>query len=113
MADNATTASIEFRSVTKQYPGAPAPAVDDLSLEVPAGEICVLVGPSGCGKTTAMRMGHRLIDITSGDILLGGESVKSKPPAELRRGIGYAIQQVGLFPHETVGENVATVPKLL
>src|SRR3954452_16686336 len=114
MADNATAAaSIEFRSVTKRYPGAPAPAVDDLSLEVPAGEICVLVGPSGCGKTTAMRMVNRLIDITSGDILLGGESVNSKSPADLRRGIGYAIQQTGLFPHQTVSDNVATVPKLL
>src|SRR3954452_14259778 len=114
MADNATAAaSIEFRSVTKRYPGPPAPAVDELSLEVPAGEICVLVGPSGCGKTTAMRMVNRLIDITSGDILLGGESVKSKSPAELRRGIGYAIQQTGLFPHLTVADNVATVPKLL
>src|SRR3954468_10525002 len=113
MADNATAASIEFRSVTKQYPGAPAPAVDNLSLEVPAGEICVLVGPSGCGKTTAMRMVNRLIDITSGDILLGGESVQSRSPADLRRSIGYAIQQTGLFPHQTVGANVATVPKLL
>src|SRR3954447_22646069 len=113
MADNATAASIEFRSVTKQYPGAPAPAVDALSLTVPAGEICVLVGPSGCGKTTAMRMVNRLIDITSGDILLGGESVKSKSPVELRRGIGYAIQQIGLFPHQTVADNVATVPRLL
>ena len=113
MADNATAASIEFRSVTKQYPGAPAPAVDSLSLEVPAGEICVLVGPSGCGKTTAMRMVNRLIDITSGDILLGGESVKSRTPADLRRSIGYAIQQTGLFPHQTVAENISTVPRLL
>jgi sulfate transport system ATP-binding protein len=87
--------------------------VDELSLEVPAGEICVLVGPSGCGKTTAMRMVNRLIDITSGDILLGGESVKARKPADLRREIGYAIQQTGLFPHLTVGDNVATVPKLL
>jgi osmoprotectant transport system ATP-binding protein len=113
MADNATAASIEFRSVTKQYPGAPAPAVDNLSLEVPAGEICVLVGPSGCGKTTAMRMVNRLIDITSGDILLGDESVQQRSPADLRRSIGYAIQQTGLFPHLTVADNIATVPKLL
>ena len=113
MADHQTAASLEFKAVTKTYPGASAPAVDNLSLEVPAGEICVLVGPSGCGKTTAMRMVNRLIDITSGDILLGGESIKSKSPAELRRGIGYAIQQTGLFPHLTVGDNVATVPKLL
>jgi len=113
LSDQSSAASIEFRSVTKQYPGASAPAVDNLSLEVPAGEICVLVGPSGCGKTTAMRMVNRLIDITSGDILLGGESVKTKSPAELRRGIGYAIQQTGLFPHQSVAENIATVPKLL
>src|SRR4051812_43734290 len=113
MADKATAASIEFRSVTKQYPGAPAPAVDNLSLEVPAGEICVLVGPSGCGKTTAMRMVNRLIDITSGDILLGGHSITTRKPSDLRREIGYAIQQTGLFPHETVFDNVATVPRLL
>jgi osmoprotectant transport system ATP-binding protein len=80
---------------------------------VPAGEICVLVGPSGCGKTTAMRMVNRMIDITEGDILLDGESVKRRKPAELRRQIGYAIQQIGLFPHLTVGENIATVPRLL
>ncbi len=105
--------SIEFREVTKQYPGAAEPAVDKLSLEVGAGEICVLVGPSGCGKTTAMRMCNRLIDITSGDILIDGASVTQRSPAELRREIGYAIQQIGLFPHLTVAENVATVPKLL
>src|ERR687886_107258 len=106
-------APLEFREVTKVYPGADRPAVDRLSLEIPAGEICVLVGPSGCGKTTAMRMVNRLIDITDGDILLGGESVKTRSPADLRRSIGYAIQQTGLFPHLTVGDNIATVPKLL
>jgi osmoprotectant transport system ATP-binding protein len=105
--------SIEFRGVSKQYPGTSELAVDNLSFEVPAGEICVLVGPSGCGKTTAMRMINRLIDMTGGDILLGGESVKNRRPAELRREIGYAIQQIGLFPHQTVAENVATVPRLL
>jgi osmoprotectant transport system ATP-binding protein len=105
--------SIELRDVTKRYPGANEAAVDGLSLEVPAGDICVLVGPSGCGKTTAMRMINRLIDITSGDILLGGESIKDRKPAELRRTIGYAIQQIGLFPHQTIAENVATVPRLL
>jgi ABC-type proline/glycine betaine transport system ATPase subunit len=73
----------------------------------------VLVGPSGCGKTTAMRMVNRMIDITGGDILLDGASVKDRRPAELRREIGYAIQQIGLFPHLTVGENIATVPRLL
>ncbi len=106
-------ATLEFKDVTKRYPGADGPAVDSLSLEVPAGEICVLVGPSGCGKTTAMRMVNRMIDITEGDILLDGQSVLDRRPAELRREIGYAIQQIGLFPHQTVAENIATVPKLL
>src|SRR5215217_5614514 len=113
MADTSSAASIDFRSVTKQYPGAPAPAVDNLTLEVPAGEICVLVGPSGCGKTTAMRMVNRMIDITSGDILLGGQSVKARDVDDLRRDIGYVIQQVGLFPHRTISDNIATVPRLL
>ena len=97
----------------KRYPGAEKPAVDHLSLEVPAGEICVLVGPSGCGKTTAMRMVNRMIDITDGDILIGGKSVRDRRPSELRREIGYVIQQIGLFPHKTIGENIATVPHLL
>jgi len=112
-SERSTAEPLEFREVTKRYPGSAEPAVDGLSLEVPAGEICVLVGPSGCGKTTAMRMVNRMIDITSGDILLGGRSVRERKPEELRRHIGYVIQQVGLFPHRTVGENVATVPGLL
>ena len=102
-------ATLEFRHATKRYPGQPRPAVEDLSLTVPAGEICVLVGPSGCGKTTAMRMVNRMIDITEGDILLDGRSVRERPAAELRREIGYAIQQIGLFPHLTVADNVAVV----
>ena len=106
-------ATLEFREATKRYPGQEEPAVDHLSLEVPAGEICVLVGPSGCGKTTAMRMVNRMIDITDGDILLDGSSVTERRPAELRRQIGYAIQQIGLFPHDTIFDNIATVPKLL
>jgi osmoprotectant transport system ATP-binding protein len=106
-------ATLEFKEATKVYAGATEPAVDHLSLEVPAGEICVLVGPSGCGKTTAMRMVNRMIEITDGDILLDGRSVTERRPAELRREIGYAIQQVGLFPHMTVAANVATVPRLL
>jgi osmoprotectant transport system ATP-binding protein len=106
-------APLEFRDVTKVYAGADHPAVDSLSLEVPAGEICVLVGPSGCGKTTAMRLVNRMISITSGDILLDGRSVRERNPAELRREIGYVIQQIGLFPHLTIGENIATVPRLL
>jgi osmoprotectant transport system ATP-binding protein len=106
-------ATLEFRRATKRYPGQTQPAVDGLSLEVPAGEICVLVGPSGCGKTTAMRMVNRMIDITDGDILLDGRSVTERQGPELRREIGYAIQQIGLFPHLTVGDNIATVPRLL
>jgi osmoprotectant transport system ATP-binding protein len=106
-------AALAFQDVTKRYAGQEAPAVDGLTLEVPAGDICVLVGPSGCGKTTAMRMVNRMIDITSGDILLDGESVQARKPAVLRREIGYAIQQIGLFPHLTIGQNIATVPKLL
>jgi osmoprotectant transport system ATP-binding protein len=106
-------ATLEFGNATKRYPGQSQPAVDGLSLEVPAGEICVLVGPSGCGKTTAMRMVNRMIDITEGDILLDGRSVKERRPAELRREIGYAIQQIGLFPHLTIADNIATVPRLL
>jgi len=109
----AEAASLEFREATKRYPGAERAAVEALSLEVPAGEICVLVGPSGCGKTTAMRMVNRMIEISDGDILVGGESVRSKAPAQLRREIGYVIQQIGLFPHKTIGDNIATVPELL
>jgi osmoprotectant transport system ATP-binding protein len=108
-----TAAEIVFDHVTKRYPGRTGPAVDDLSLVVPAGEICVLVGPSGAGKTTAMKMVNRLIDITEGDIRIGGTSVRSYDVIELRRGIGYVIQQVGLFPHMSVADNVATVPRLL
>jgi osmoprotectant transport system ATP-binding protein len=106
-------ATLEFRNATKRYAGRNDPAVESLSLEVPAGEICVLVGPSGCGKTTAMRMVNRMIDITEGDILVDGKSVKERNPAELRRDIGYAIQQIGLFPHLTIAGNIATVPRLL
>jgi osmoprotectant transport system ATP-binding protein len=106
-------ASLEFRGATKLYPGAERPAVDGLTLEIPAGDICVLVGPSGCGKTTAMRMVNRMIDITEGDILVGGRSVRESDENELRRHVGYVIQQIGLFPHRTIADNIATVPKLL
>jgi osmoprotectant transport system ATP-binding protein len=105
--------SVSYREATKVYPGAESAAVDALTLEVPAGEICVLVGPSGCGKTTAMRMANRMVEITSGDILVGDRSVKAREPAELRREIGYVIQQIGLFPHRTIGDNIATVPRML
>ena len=106
-------ATLEFRDVVKRYSGQERPAVNRLSFAVPAGAICVLVGPSGCGKTTAMRMVNRMTEISEGDILLDGNSVRRRKPAELRREIGYVIQQVGLFPHQTIGQNVATVPRLL
>jgi osmoprotectant transport system ATP-binding protein len=116
-ADSPTTSgealSVEFREATKRYPGANSPAVDKLSLEVQAGEICVLVGPSGCGKTTAMRMANRMVEISDGDILIGDRSVRDRSPSELRREIGYVIQQIGLFPHRTILENIATVPRLV
>jgi osmoprotectant transport system ATP-binding protein len=106
-------ATLELRGVTKRYSGQREPAIADLSLDVGAGEVCVLVGPSGSGKTTAMRLINRMIPLTSGDIVLGGRSVLKRDPTELRREIGYVIQQIGLFPHQTVAENIATVPRLL
>ncbi|MFB6811808.1 ABC transporter ATP-binding protein [Streptomyces sp. NPDC056387] len=102
---------IRFEHVTKRYPDGTT-AVEDLSFEVAEGELVTLVGPSGCGKTTTMKMVNRLIEPTSGRILLGGEDIASADPVELRRRIGYVIQQVGLFPHKTVLENTATVPQL-
>jgi osmoprotectant transport system ATP-binding protein len=110
----AGAAVVTLEHVSKRYgPADGTLAVDDLSLTIPAGEICVLVGPSGCGKTTTMKMINRLIEPTSGRITIDGEDVMSLPPVELRRRIGYVIQQVGLFPHLTVAENVAVVPRLL
>jgi osmoprotectant transport system ATP-binding protein len=106
-------AELVFADVTKRYPGRSEPAVNSLSLVVPAGEICVLVGPSGGGKTTAMKMVNRLIDITDGDITIDGTSVRGMELTRLRRGIGYVIQQVGLFPHMNVADNIAVVPRLL
>jgi osmoprotectant transport system ATP-binding protein len=106
-------AEIRFDHVTKRYPGREQPALDDLSLDIPAGAFCILVGPSGGGKTTALKMVNRLIPFDSGDILIDGRSVRDIPVVELRREIGYVIQQVGLFPHMTVGENIGTVPRLL
>ncbi|HWH10816.1 MAG TPA: ABC transporter ATP-binding protein [Solirubrobacteraceae bacterium] len=109
----AQAATLEFRNVSKRYPGSSQPAIADLSFEVPAGEVCVLVGPSGCGKTTAMRLVNRMIPLTGGDILLGGRSVLDRRPDDLRKEIGYVIQQIGLFPHLTIADNIATVPRLL
>jgi osmoprotectant transport system ATP-binding protein len=106
-------AEIVFDRVTKRYPGRDAPAIDELSLEIPAGTFCILVGPSGGGKTTALKMINGLIPFEGGDIRVDGRSIRDLPLVELRRGIGYVIQQVGLFPHMSIGENVATVPRLL
>ncbi|HET8598682.1 MAG TPA: betaine/proline/choline family ABC transporter ATP-binding protein [Segeticoccus sp.] len=100
-------------AVTKRYPRQASPAVDNISMTIPAGEIVMLVGPSGCGKTTTMKMINRLIEPTSGRILIGDEDVTDQNPNELRRRIGYVIQGAGLFPHMTVGENVGLVPGLL
>ena len=104
---------IRLENVSKTFPGAARPAVDRLDLEVPNGTTCVLIGPSGCGKTTTMRIVNRLIEPTSGRIVVEGQDVTRADPVELRRRIGYVIQQVGLFPHMTIAENVATVPRLL
>jgi osmoprotectant transport system ATP-binding protein len=106
-------AEIVFDHVTKRYAGRDAAAVDDLSLEIPAGAFCVLVGPSGGGKTTALKMVNRLIPFDSGEIRIDGRSILDLPLTQLRRGIGYVIQQIGLFPHMTIGENIGTVPRLL
>ena len=106
-------ASVSYVDVTKRYPGQAEPAIRHLSLDVRAGEICVLVGPSGSGKTTALRMVNRTVEITEGDILIGGTSVRERDPAHLRREMGYVIQEIGLFPHRTVADNIATVPRLL
>ncbi|WP_277834695.1 ABC transporter ATP-binding protein [Speluncibacter jeojiensis] len=99
--------------VVKRYPGQKSPAVDDVSMTIPAGEVVVFVGPSGCGKTTTMRMINRLIEPTSGEITIAGRSALSINPDKLRRNIGYSIQQAGLFPHMTIAQNIATVPSLV
>jgi osmoprotectant transport system ATP-binding protein len=106
-------AEIVLEGVSKSYPGQKAPAVDNVSMTIPAGEVVVLVGPSGCGKTTTMRMINRLIEPTSGRITIGGKDALSIDPNELRRTIGYAIQQSGLFPHMTIAQNVGMVPGLI
>ncbi|MGH3995656.1 MAG: ATP-binding cassette domain-containing protein, partial [Pseudonocardiaceae bacterium] len=106
-------AEIRLEHVSKRYPGTAAAAVDDVTMTIPAGKIVILVGPSGCGKTTTMRMINRLIEPSSGTITIGGEDALSLNPDKLRRKIGYAIQQAGLFPHFTVAQNVAVVPGLL
>jgi osmoprotectant transport system ATP-binding protein len=104
---------IRLTALVKRFAGAPRPAIDGLDLAVGEGEICVLIGPSGCGKTTTMRMINRLLEPDGGTIEVGGRNVTHMDPVALRRGIGYVIQQVGLFPHLTIAANVATVPRLL
>ena len=103
---------IEFEGVTKRYPDGTV-AVEDLSLTVDTGQITVLVGPSGCGKTTALRMINRMIEPSSGRILIDGDDITSRPEAQLRREIGYVIQGAGLFPHRTVLDNVTLAPRKL
>jgi len=105
-------AELVFDKATKRYEGREGDAVHDLSLTVPAGEICVLVGPSGGGKTTALKLVNRLIPMTSGDIRIDGTSILDRDVVQLRRSIGYVIQQVGLFPHMTIEANIGTVPRL-
>jgi osmoprotectant transport system ATP-binding protein len=104
---------IALKGLTKHFPGHARPAVDSLSLEIAEGETCVLIGPSGCGKTTTMRMVNRMIEPDAGTVELAGRDVTHAEPIELRRSMGYVIQQIGLFPHMTIAENIATVPRLL
>jgi len=106
-------AAVRYEKATKRYGNSNEAAVDRLSLEVPAGEVCVLVGPSGCGKTTAMRLVNRTVELSEGDVTIDGESVRERDPAKLRREIGYVIQEVGLFPHRTIAQNIGTVPQML
>jgi osmoprotectant transport system ATP-binding protein len=114
VSSSSSGVTIEFEHVSKRFDATErGAAVEDLSLTVPAGRICVLVGPSGCGKTTTLKMVNRLIEPSAGRILIDGRDVIEQDVSELRRGIGYVIQQVGLFPHQTVAQNVATVPQLL
>ncbi|MGH3431979.1 MAG: ABC transporter ATP-binding protein [Thermocrispum sp.] len=108
-----TGETIELTDVTKGYPGQSEPAVDAVSLTIPAGEVVVLVGPSGCGKTTTMKMINRLIEPTSGTITIGGTDVLSLDLDEHRRNVGYVIQQIGLFPHKRIEDNIGLVPKVL
>ncbi|MBC2907065.1 ABC transporter ATP-binding protein [Streptomyces cupreus] len=103
---------IQFDAVHKRFPNGTT-AVHDLTLDLPEGGVTVLVGSSGCGKTTTLRMVNRMVEPTSGTVRVGGKDVTEQDAAELRRSIGYVIQQAGLFPHRTVLDNIATVPLLL
>ena len=111
--DAVSGVDIELVGVTKRYPGQKKAAVEDVNLHIPAGQILMLVGPSGCGKTTTLKMINRLIEPTSGQILIGGEDARAKDADELRRHIGYVIQGGSLFPHMTVAANIAMVPQML
>ncbi len=111
--NSGTKAMIRLENLTKTFPGQSETAVEDLSMEIYDGEIVVFVGPSGCGKTTTMKMINRIIEPTGGRIFLDGEDVTTADPDQLRRRIGYVIQQIGLFPHMTIADNIATVPKML
>lgn len=104
---------IKLEHVSKIFPGSAKPAVDHVTLEVPEGEICVLLGPSGCGKTTTLKMVNRLIEPSSGRILIGGKDTAGQDPVRLRRSIGYVIQQIGLFPNKTIEDNICLVPDIL
>ena len=106
-------AMIRLERITKRFPGQAEPAVEELSMDIPEGEIVVLVGPSGCGKTTTMKLINRIIEPSGGQIFLEGEDVTKSNPDQLRRRIGYVIQQIGLFPHVTIRDNIATVPRML
>ncbi|MER6110121.1 betaine/proline/choline family ABC transporter ATP-binding protein [Streptomyces hirsutus] len=112
-ATGTTGATIELESLTKRYPGSPRPAVDNVDMEIRAGETVILVGPSGCGKSTTLKMINRLIEPSGGRIRIGGEDVTDMDPVRLRRQVGYAIRSSGLFPHMTVAQNIALVPKML
>ena len=104
---------IEIRDLVKHFAGMAHPAVDRLTLTIPEGEVCVLIGPSGCGKTTTMRIINRMIEPDAGSVRVAGRDVMQTDPVNLRRSVGYVIQQVGLFPHWSIADNIATVPKLL
>src|SRR5699024_2562084 len=104
---------ISLQGLTMTYPNSTTPAVEDLTMDIARGEITVLVGPSGCGKSTTLRLINRMIEPTAGRIVFDGEDVTTVNPDLLRRKIGYVIQKIGLFPHHTIGENIATVPRLL
>jgi osmoprotectant transport system ATP-binding protein len=104
---------IEIRDLVKRFAGAPRPAIDHLTMTVREGQVCVLIGPSGCGKTTTMRVINRMIDPDGGTVNVAGRDIMSVDPVELRRSIGYVIQQIGLFPHWSIAQNIGTVPRLL